>query len=195
MIVTSGVSATDKVADWQEALQWISQNLPPEAVVASWWDYGYWITVIANRTSVADNATLNSTQIKILAEAMVSAEEISIADFSKLRATHVVVFEIFDSNGYPAGGGDYSKSGWMISIAGFNSTEYFTTDQETGRRLPTEKAANSTIYKLLLSPYAQWEAGEDRQIVEKPTYFTKLFESSGKRVFVYSIDYRKMVSS
>ena len=57
---------TKPVTEWIDALQWMRENLPPDAVVCSWWDYGYWITVYGNRTSVADNATSNSTQIALI---------------------------------------------------------------------------------------------------------------------------------
>jgi len=29
--------------DWLDALDWIKNNTPKDAVVAAWWDYGYWI--------------------------------------------------------------------------------------------------------------------------------------------------------
>ncbi|MBI3254089.1 MAG: hypothetical protein HYZ56_05290, partial [Nitrosopumilales archaeon] len=30
--------------DWPDAMEWLKNNTPKDAVVASWWDYGYWIT-------------------------------------------------------------------------------------------------------------------------------------------------------
>ena len=29
--------------DWKHAMQWLKENTPKDAVVASWWDYGYYI--------------------------------------------------------------------------------------------------------------------------------------------------------
>ena len=53
--------------DWLDAMQWLKENTPEDAVVASWWDYGYWITTLSERTTLADNATLIDWQIKKLA--------------------------------------------------------------------------------------------------------------------------------
>lgn len=39
----------------------LTPNLPPQ--VASWWDYGYQTTAMANRTVIVDNNTWNNTHI------------------------------------------------------------------------------------------------------------------------------------
>ncbi len=43
---------------WQEGLTWLKDHSPSDSVVFSWWDYGYIIQVIANRTSVVDPRNL-----------------------------------------------------------------------------------------------------------------------------------------
>ena len=53
----------------------MSKNTPKDSVVASWWDYGYWITSLGNRTSLADNATINSTRIESIAKMFISPEQ------------------------------------------------------------------------------------------------------------------------
>ena len=53
---------------WVEALGWIHNNTPSNAFVLSWWDYGYWIQVVGNRSVIDENNTLNGTQIKLMAE-------------------------------------------------------------------------------------------------------------------------------
>ena len=45
-------------------MNWIKENTPEDAVIASWWDYGYWITALSERTTITDNATLIDWQIK-----------------------------------------------------------------------------------------------------------------------------------
>ena len=57
------VFSHSQIADWFQALDWIQDNTPTNSVIVSWWDYGYWINVMGNRTTVADNATLNETRI------------------------------------------------------------------------------------------------------------------------------------
>ncbi len=40
--------------DWYDGLTWIRDNTPEDAVVMSWWDYGYWILDVAERKPVVD---------------------------------------------------------------------------------------------------------------------------------------------
>ena len=40
---------------WQDALIYLRDNTSEEAVVMSWWDYGYWILDLAERRPVVDN--------------------------------------------------------------------------------------------------------------------------------------------
>ena len=61
--------------DWLHAMQWLKTNTPEGAVVAAWWDYGYWITTLSERTTLADNATLIDWQIKKLAYSLISSPD------------------------------------------------------------------------------------------------------------------------
>ena len=45
------------VRDYMDAYEWVRENTPEDARVMAWWDYGYQITGIANRTSIADGNT------------------------------------------------------------------------------------------------------------------------------------------
>jgi len=74
------------VTEWIDALHWMKNNLPSDAVVFSWWDYGYWITVEANRTSVADNNTFNTTQIALIGRIFVENETNALKLLSTLKA-------------------------------------------------------------------------------------------------------------
>jgi dolichyl-diphosphooligosaccharide--protein glycosyltransferase len=49
--------------DWIDATSWLKENTPEDAVIAAWWDYGYWITTLSERTTIIDNATLVDWQI------------------------------------------------------------------------------------------------------------------------------------
>ena len=61
--------------DWTDAMLWIKENTHEDAVIASWWDYGYWITTLSERTTLVDNATLIDWQIKKMAFALMSTPE------------------------------------------------------------------------------------------------------------------------
>jgi dolichyl-diphosphooligosaccharide--protein glycosyltransferase len=50
--------------DWPDAMQWVKENTPKDAVIAAWWDYGYWISTLGERKTLSDNATLLDWQIR-----------------------------------------------------------------------------------------------------------------------------------
>ena len=84
---------------WKEALQYINQSTPKNALIVAWWDYGYWITVNTGRKTVADGATLNSTQIRLLARIMTGTDGEASALLRQLGAkpneTYILAYEIF----------------------------------------------------------------------------------------------------
>jgi dolichyl-diphosphooligosaccharide--protein glycosyltransferase len=59
-----GSSLSDPVPQWLDMLSYCGNNLQTTTVVCAWWDYGYWLSVLGNVTSLADNATVNTTQIQ-----------------------------------------------------------------------------------------------------------------------------------
>ena len=89
------IFAHSELTDWTQALTWISQNTPQNAVVIAWWDYGYWINVMGNRTTVADNATLNQTRIAEIGQMFMSnsteAQKLALG-MSQGRPTYVLTF-------------------------------------------------------------------------------------------------------
>lgn len=52
--------ATAADNDWCDALAYLKDNTPQDAVIMTWWDYGYWIVDIAERIPVVDNGGLYS---------------------------------------------------------------------------------------------------------------------------------------
>jgi dolichyl-diphosphooligosaccharide--protein glycosyltransferase len=56
-------------------MQWLRENTPEDAVIASWWDYGYWISTLAERKTLADNSTLLDWQIRKIAATYMSTPE------------------------------------------------------------------------------------------------------------------------
>ncbi len=164
--------------DWISALEWIKENVPKDAVIATWWDYGYWISVNTRRKTTCDNSTLNTKQIQKIAEAFMSPEEKAIEIFRELNASYVVVFEPFQkvympylginlyfSMLHPALGGDLAKSAMMLRwigrdpknyLYGYGTGQYAYIEQR-GYKVyilvpkDTPEALNATLYKLLFA--------------------------------------------
>ena len=49
VILNSGSTFNVSTNDWPDAMQWLRENTPEDAVIASWWDYGYWISTLGER--------------------------------------------------------------------------------------------------------------------------------------------------
>jgi len=74
-ILNSGTLFNISTNDWSDAMQWLKENTPEDAVIASWWDYGYWISTLGERKTLADNATLIDWQIRKLASMFMSTPD------------------------------------------------------------------------------------------------------------------------
>ncbi len=59
--------------------------------VASWWDYGYQTTAMANRTVIVDNNTWNNTHIATVGRAMASPEHQAWQIYRDLDVKYVLV--------------------------------------------------------------------------------------------------------
>jgi len=74
-ILNSGTQFNISTNDWLHAMQWLKENTPEDAVIAAWWDYGYWISTLGERKTLADNATLIDWQIRKLASMFMSTPD------------------------------------------------------------------------------------------------------------------------
>jgi dolichyl-diphosphooligosaccharide--protein glycosyltransferase len=213
-LMASGVPLrTDEpILEWYETLMWMKHKLPDDAVVVSWWDYGYWIAVIANKTTLADNGTINTTQIQNIGRMFMSPEEEAIKILENYRKReperpwYVVVFVTFDTQGNDRGYGDEGKWRWMARIPGLNDNSFgnhtlgtdWVDKNNNGQREPDElvqntKGQNTTLYKLMTYAKSEKVTG-----VSAPTlkHFEKVFLSEGRNyggthilVAVYKVKY------
>lgn len=107
------------VQEWINMLKWMRDNLDASTVVCAWWDYGYWLTVLGNVTSLADNATVNSTQIQNIGFIFMANETQALNMLKLYDAKYILVYVTIDSNGnWANAGGDEGKWMWMASISG-----------------------------------------------------------------------------
>ena len=167
------IKPTETIPDWIDTLAWMRENLPSTAVVASWWDYGYWIAIWGNRTSLADNGTWNLTQIQNIGLMFMSNETGAIQILEKWNqdahnrglqsnVSHVLVFTTFDQNGNDAMVGDEGKWRWMARIPGLDDqsfgnyslgTDWVDTSEDgsiqSDELLPNSKGSSTLLYKLM----------------------------------------------
>jgi len=74
-ILNSGTQFNISTNDWSDAMQWLKENTPEDAVIAAWWDYGYWINTLGERKTLSDNATLIDWQIRKSASMFMSTPD------------------------------------------------------------------------------------------------------------------------
>ena len=111
----SAISDSGQRTDWQTAMTYIRNVLPDNAIIASWWDYGYWINSASGKDTIVDNATFNSTQIAKMGYALMALNLTeSLRTFKSWNTTHVLVYFGHRISGF---GGDEGKWPWMVRIA------------------------------------------------------------------------------
>ena len=155
--ILNGGTFNPPTNDWLETLEWIKMNTPENAVVAAWWDYGYWIQTLGERASLADNSTLNDTIIKNIAKMFLSSPNDSWNMLKEMKADYVVVFVAAKKVGNtPDGqplyvlnaGGDESKMPWFVRISEMPFNNYVESDGVT----PTDYFWNKTMLGNMI-PY------------------------------------------
>ena len=155
-IANGGTNYRLTTDDWIETLDWMSKNTPVDSVVTAWWDYGYWITTLGNRTSIADNATINQTRIETIAKMFISPEEEGWKIANDLKSDYILIYVVGQklpsldpANPSPlyvlGSGGDESKKHWFIRIGGFNESEYVESNGDT----PKQKYWDSLLGKMM----------------------------------------------
>ena len=126
--------------DWLDTLEWIKTNTPENSIVASWWDYGYWIQTMSERTTIIDNATIGSWQISKIAQTFLSNPDEGWNILQNMNVDYLVVFiagERLDAKYndeqiyYLAHGGDESKIPWFVRIAELPHQKYLESDSFT----------------------------------------------------------------
>ncbi|KAI9229413.1 MAG: glycosyltransferase family 66 protein [Piptocephalis tieghemiana] len=140
------------IDDFREAYYWLQMNTDDDAKIMAWWDYGYQIAGMANRTVIVDNNTWNNTHIATVGRAMAAPEPEAYQIMRRLDVDYVLV--IFGGViGYS--GDDLNKFLWMIRIGEgvypdhvkegnfFSSRGEYRVDDEASQTM-----RDSLMYKL-----------------------------------------------
>lgn len=153
------------IDDYREAYYWLRMNTPEDAKVMAWWDYGYQIGGMADRTTLVDNNTWNNTHIATVGKAMCSSEDVAYDILKKHDVDYVLV--IFGGLlGYS--GDDINKFLWMVRISEgiwpdeIHERDYFTERGEYKVDADASKAMkDSLMYKMSYYRYTDLFNGRD----------------------------------
>ncbi|XP_046667860.1 dolichyl-diphosphooligosaccharide--protein glycosyltransferase subunit STT3A [Homalodisca vitripennis] len=145
--------------DFREAYYWLRMNTPEDARVMSWWDYGYQITAMANRTILVDNNTWNNTHISRVGQAMASPEDKAYEIMRELDVDYVLV--IFGGVvGYSSD--DINKFLWMVRIGGstprgahIKESDYYSPSGE----FRVDKEGSPTLLNCLMYKMCYYRFG------------------------------------
>ena len=178
-----GSNLPEPAQEWLDMVSWTEHNLQSTTVVCAWWDYGYWLSILGNVTSLADNATVNGTQIENIGFIFMAPEQQSLQMLEKYNAKYILVFVTLALGSSttqqqyivsPAGFGDEGKWMWMARISGqardrfvqtgLISAELAWTDENTFGAINNETRTwqwndvgkNSTVYKLMSWAKQRW---------------------------------------
>ena len=179
----SGDYLSEPAEEWLDMLSWTRNTLQSTTVVCSWWDYGYWLSIMGNVTTLADNATVNSTQIENIGFIFMAPENLSMVMLEQYDAKYILVFTTLglasssDGSYYVAqsvGYGDEGKWSWMARISGqardrlvangyvsedeawTDESDFGAYDTDTGGWVWNDAGTNSTVYKLLSWAKQSW---------------------------------------
>jgi len=160
--------------DFREAYYWLRYNTHEDAKIMSWWDYGYQITAMANRTILVDNNTWNNTHISRVGQAMASNEEKAYEIAKSLDVDYVLI--IFGGMvGYSSD--DINKFLWMVRIGG--STELGSHIKENDYYTPqgefrVDKEGSKTLLECLMYKLSYYKFGQLYTDSEKPTGYDRV---------------------
>jgi dolichyl-diphosphooligosaccharide---protein glycosyltransferase len=133
------------IDDFREAYWWLRDRTPEDARVMAWWDYGYQINGVANRTTIADGNTWNHEHIALLGKCLVSSENDSHAIIRHL-ADYVLIWTTRYAGMYSD---DLAKSPHMARIAGSVYDDVkpkeFYLDQQGN---PSDMMAASILWRM-----------------------------------------------
>jgi dolichyl-diphosphooligosaccharide--protein glycosyltransferase len=157
--------------DFREAYYWLSENTPYSAKVMSWWDYGYQITAMANRTVMVDNNTWNNTHIATVGRAMASNEADAYKIMQFLDVDYVLV--IFGGvTGYASD--DINKFLWMVRIGGNVYPVIKEQDYLNNGQYRIDAGGSATMLDSLMYKCSYYRFGEMKTDYNHPAGFDRV---------------------
>jgi dolichyl-diphosphooligosaccharide--protein glycosyltransferase len=161
-----GGNLNQPVDAWLNAIGWLQNNVHSTDAVVMWWDYGNWLADLGNVTSLADNTTVNSTQIENIGFIFMGNENQSMPmlhNYNPEHTKYIAVFTVLQisqsstqQGSYvvsPAGFGDEGKWMWMARISGQARERLI----QQGYMDPATAWTDETTFGASNSQTRQWE--------------------------------------
>jgi len=191
------------VDDFRNSYQWVRMNTKPDAKILSWWDYGYQITGMANRTVLVDNNTWNTTHIAQVGKVLASNEEDAYVDLQELDVDYVLLTFGGLAN---FSGDDLNKFLWIIRIVSgvfpdIKEENFLNKGSYRIDETATPKMKESIMYKLsyyrFAEMYTQYEQPPGFDIVRQQVvgdskiqlkHFTEVYTSENWMVRIFAVN-------
>jgi len=169
-----------------DAFAMLEDLTPPGSVVLCWWDYGRAVREWSHRevieaypsrdiyNTVGSTRSLfgnlqsqlfgtwgSSERIHDLANVFMWTEDQALPILAKYNAKYAIVFTPDELQKFP----------WIAQIAGYNSTEYLTYDEDSETYGYTTRGTEATLLRLLFDDTLH------------PHHFTRIFKNDKAKIF------------
>jgi dolichyl-diphosphooligosaccharide--protein glycosyltransferase len=149
-----GENLKSSIPAWLDAVQWFQDHAEPTDVAVMWWDYGNWLSDLGNVTTLADNTTVNSTQIENIGFMFMGNENQTmhmLSTYGQDRVKYIAVFTVLGMSqssqsgtefiSFPAGYGDEGKWVWMARISGQDKQRFIDTGYISASEMWTDETS------------------------------------------------------
>eukprot|EP00917_Polyrhabdina_sp_WS-2016_P014380 GHVP01031466.1.p1 GENE.GHVP01031466.1~~GHVP01031466.1.p1 ORF type:complete len:530 (+),score=43.28 GHVP01031466.1:64-1590(+) len=108
---------TRKITDAKEGFLWLKNNTPIDSVILAWWNHGYHIGTISERTTFIDNNTSSSERISEIASIFLSSFTEGVGKGYDAGANYIFVMcgKVINYRN-----DDTSQIGWMRRMVNIN---------------------------------------------------------------------------
>ncbi len=132
-------------AQWQNAMKWVREDTPKNALFVHWWDYGYWVQELGKRATVADGGHAEGAyngDYKIGRYVLTTPNPATALSFFKTMNTSYLLIDQSDLGKYPA----YSKIGGGNVADGNALDRYSAIPVMPADLKQTRETANGTTF-------------------------------------------------
>lgn len=156
---STGPIANDQ---WQEAMGWARNNTQPDNIFIHWWDYGYLVQTLANRTTVLDGGNANAYWNHMFGRyVLTTPNPLTALSFLKSHEVSYLLIDPTDFGKYAA----YAKIGSNDNWDRFSSPNVMISDPSQNKE--TAKGV-TRLYQG--TTFVDEDISYDKYFLPGPTY-------------------------